>query len=186
MSFKSESRARPSYYSWNLHVPKGKIMARRFSLLISLTVMEIVAILVLYATPSSNYQPKIETLCVNAGDNPTECSALTQMFNCSACQPLSLYVQNVSKYLTSNVEMVFTKGSHCLPPPPQGFEIYFYKSMTQYDKAWIQFGFLFYLCILELAIIILSCKYIFFTRLFGRNVVKVLATLFFYSVVPKI
>ena len=59
-----------------------------------------------------------------------------------------------------------------------GFEICFYRSMTQYDKAWIQCGFLFYLCILELAIIILSRKYIFFTRLFGRNVVKVLATLF--------
>ena len=59
-----------------------------------------------------------------------------------------------------------------------GFEICFYKSMTQYHKAWIQCGFLFYLCILELAIIILSHKYIFFTRLFGRNIVKVLATLF--------
>ena len=59
-----------------------------------------------------------------------------------------------------------------------GFEICFYKSMTQYQNAWIQCGFLFYLCILVLAIIILSRKYIFFTRLFGRNVVKVLATLF--------
>ena len=59
-----------------------------------------------------------------------------------------------------------------------GIEVCFYKSMTQYDKAWIQCGFLFYLCILELAIIILSRKYIFFTRLFGRNVIKVLATLF--------
>ena len=59
-----------------------------------------------------------------------------------------------------------------------GLDVCFYKSMSQYDKAWIQCGFLFYLCILELAIIILSRKYIFFTRLFGRNVVKVLATLF--------
>ena len=50
--------------------------------------------------------------------------------------------------------------------------------MTQYQKAWIQCGFLFYLCILEGAIIIMSHKYIFFTRFFGRNVVKVLATLF--------
>ena len=93
----------------------------RFSLLISLTVTEIVAILlVLYATPSNSYQPKIETLCVNAVDAPTGCSALTQRFNCSACQPLSFYVQSASKYLTSNVEMVFTKGSHCLPPSPHG------------------------------------------------------------------
>ena len=59
-----------------------------------------------------------------------------------------------------------------------GLEVCFYKSMTQYQKDWIQCGFLFYLCILELAIIVLSHKYIFFTRLFGRNVVKVLATLF--------
>ena len=59
-----------------------------------------------------------------------------------------------------------------------GFEVCFYKSMTQYQKNWIQCGFFFYLCILEAAIIVLSHKYIFFTRLFGRNVVKVLATLF--------
>ena len=59
-----------------------------------------------------------------------------------------------------------------------GFEVCFYKSMTQYQKAWIQCGFVLYLCTLEVAIIVLSRKYIFFTRLFGRNVVKVLATLF--------
>ena len=58
-----------------------------------------------------------------------------------------------------------------------GFEVCFYKSMTQHQKAWIQCGFLFYLCILEVVIIVLSHKYIFITRLFGRNVVKVLATL---------
>ena len=92
-------------------------MSRR--LLISLAVTEIVTI-ILYATHLSSCQPKIETLCVNAVDDPTECSALTQRFNCSACQPLSLYVQNASKYLTSNVEMVFMEGSHCLPPPPHG------------------------------------------------------------------
>ena len=59
-----------------------------------------------------------------------------------------------------------------------GFEVCFYKSMTQYQKTWLQFGFLCYVWILELFIIILSRKYIFFTRIFGRNVVKVLATLF--------
>ena len=89
-------------------------------LLISLTVMKIIVIIILYTTRLSSCQPKIETLCVNAADDPTGCSALTQRFNCSACQPLSLYVQNASEYLTSNVEMVFTKGSHCLPPPPHG------------------------------------------------------------------
>ena len=59
-----------------------------------------------------------------------------------------------------------------------GFEVCFYKSMSQYQKTWMQFGFLCYVWILELFIIILSRRYIFFTRLFGRNVVKVLATLF--------
>ena len=107
-------------YSYSLQVPKGKIdiMARR--LLISLAVTEIITmvLLVLYTTHLSSCQPKIETLCVNAVDDPTECSTLNRMFNCSACQPLSFYVQNVSRYLTSNVEMVFTKGSHCLLPSP--------------------------------------------------------------------
>ena len=58
-----------------------------------------------------------------------------------------------------------------------GFEVCFYKTMTQYQKVWLQFGFLFYIWMLEYFIIILSHKYIFFTRLVGRNVVKVLATL---------
>ena len=58
-----------------------------------------------------------------------------------------------------------------------GFEVCFYKTMTQYQKVWLQFGFLFYIWMLEYFIIILSRKYIFFTRLVGRNVVKVLATL---------
>ena len=94
-------------------------MARRLLISLSVTV-ETIAILALYATNLSSCQPEIETLCVNAVDDPIECSTLTQKFNCSACQPLSFYVQNASKYLTSNVEMVFTKGSHCLPPPPHG------------------------------------------------------------------
>ena len=50
--------------------------------------------------------------------------------------------------------------------------------MTQYQKIGFQNGFIFYLCILEATIIVLSWKYIFFMRLFGRNVIKVLATLF--------
>ena len=59
-----------------------------------------------------------------------------------------------------------------------GFEVCFYKSMSQYQKIWLELGFLFYVWGLELLIIVLSHRYIFFTRLFGRNVVKVLATLF--------
>ena len=58
-----------------------------------------------------------------------------------------------------------------------GFEVCFYRSMTHYQKVWFQFGFLFYVGILEFFVIIMSRRYIFFTRLVGRNVVKVLATL---------
>ena len=58
-----------------------------------------------------------------------------------------------------------------------GFEACFYRAMTQYHKVWLQFSFLSYIWALEFLIIILSRKYIFFTRLVGRNVVKVLATL---------
>ena len=57
-----------------------------------------------------------------------------------------------------------------------GFEVCFYKTMMQYQKVWLQFGFLFYIWMLEYIIIMFSRKYIFFTRLVGRNVVKVLAT----------
>ncbi len=53
--------------------------------------------------------------------------------------------------------------------------------MTQYQKTWLQLGFLCYVWTLELFIVILSRRYIFFTRLFGKNVVKVLATLFLVS-----
>ena len=51
-----------------------------------------------------------------------------------------------------------------------GFEVCFYKSMSQYQKTWLELGFLFYVWSLELLIIVLSHRYIFFTRLFGRNV----------------
>ena len=58
-----------------------------------------------------------------------------------------------------------------------GFEVCFYRSMNQYQKVWLQFTFLFYIWVLIFLIVILSRRYIFFTRLVGRNVVKVLATL---------
>ena len=58
-----------------------------------------------------------------------------------------------------------------------GFEVCFYRSMNQYQKVWLQFTFLFYIWILIFLIVMLSRRYIFFTRLVGRNVVKVLATL---------
>ena len=58
-----------------------------------------------------------------------------------------------------------------------GFEVCFYRSMNQYQKVWLQFTFLFYIWTLIFLIVMLSRRYIFFTRLVGRNIVKVLATL---------
>ena len=62
-----------------------------------------------------------------------------------------------------------------------GFELCFHRSITQYHKTWMQFGFLLYVWLLEFFIVILSHRYIFVTRLVGRNFVKVLATLFLIS-----
>ena len=85
-----------------------------------LTVTEITVLVVLCTTHLSNCHPDIKTLCVHAVDDSTECSALTQSLNCSVCQLLSFYIQNVNKYFNSNVRMVFTMGNHCLPLPPDG------------------------------------------------------------------
>ena len=53
-----------------------------------------------------------------------------------------------------------------------GIEVCFYKTMTQYEKVWLHFGYLLYIWMLECFIILLSRKYIFFTRLIGRNWLK--------------
>ena len=89
-------------------------------LLMSLTVTEIVVITLLHATHLSTCQLEIKTLCVREMDSASECFTLTQMFNCSACQSLSFYTQNISKYFTSNVEMMFAMGNHCLSPSADG------------------------------------------------------------------
>ena len=97
-------------------------MARKLQISLS-TVMEIIVIAVLCTTHlsmSNHHDPEIKTLCVSAVDDSTKCSELTQSLNCSVCQPLSLYIQNVNSYFNSNVNMVFTVGNHCLPPPPDG------------------------------------------------------------------
>ena len=95
-------------------------MARQLQ--ISLFAMIIAA--VLHATQSNNYQPesKTVTLCVTENDDATECSAsvFTQVFNCTACKPLSFYIQNKGRYFSDNVEMVFTMGNHCLSPSADG------------------------------------------------------------------
>ena len=81
-------------------------------------IIEVTIIVVLHATHLSSYHHESKTLCVYAADKANECSNLTLMFNCSECQPLSFYIQNVSKYFNSNIETVFTTGDHCLSPPP--------------------------------------------------------------------
>ena len=58
-----------------------------------------------------------------------------------------------------------------------GFEVCFYEGMDAYQKQWWEFGFTLYILILELMIIILSRKYVFFTRMMGRNSVNVLSTI---------
>ena len=62
-----------------------------------------------------------------------------------------------------------------------GFDSCAYDGMTAYQYIWITFGFVFYLLFIQAVMIILSRKFIFFTRLFGRNVLKVLATLLFLT-----
>ena len=87
-----------------------------------LTVTEIVVTALFCATHLSSCQPRnqIKTVCVIAVDNTTECSILSHIFNCSVCQTLSFYFQNVSNCLTSNMKMVFTMGNHCLITPSDG------------------------------------------------------------------
>ena len=58
-----------------------------------------------------------------------------------------------------------------------GFDACAYDGMTGYQYIWLTFGFVFYLLFIQALMITLSRKFIFFTRLFGRNVLKVLATL---------
>ena len=58
-----------------------------------------------------------------------------------------------------------------------GFQVCFYSGMTAYQKIWLEFGYLFYLFLLGALIVCLSSKSIWFTRLTGRNMVPVLATI---------
>lgn len=58
-----------------------------------------------------------------------------------------------------------------------GIELCFYKGMNMYQKTWLQIGYVLYMLVLQVSIIILCRKYVICTRLFGRNVTKVLSTL---------
>ena len=58
-----------------------------------------------------------------------------------------------------------------------GFQVCFYRGMTAYQKVWLEFSFLLYLFSLGIMIVCLSRKFIWFTRLTGRNMVPVLSTI---------
>ena len=66
-----------------------------------------------------------------------------------------------------------------------GIEVCFYAGMTAYQKIWLEFGFLLYLLLLGVMIVCLSHRFVWFTRLAGRNVVPVLATIALFAY-PKL
>ncbi len=66
-----------------------------------------------------------------------------------------------------------------------GFQLCFYAGMTAYQKIWLEFGFLLYLLVLGMMIVCLSRRFVWFTRLAGRNVVAVLATIAMFAY-PKL
>ena len=60
-----------------------------------------------------------------------------------------------------------------------GIEVCLYNGLNAYQKNWLQFGYIAYMWSLQVIIILLCRRYIFFTRVFGKNVTKVLSTLIF-------
>ena len=62
-----------------------------------------------------------------------------------------------------------------------GIETCFYDGMDEYAKTWLQFAFPIYIWLISGAIILLSRRYNFASKLFGKNAVHVLATLFLLS-----
>ena len=62
-----------------------------------------------------------------------------------------------------------------------GFEVCFYGGMDTYSKTWLQFVFPAYIWLIAFLMIVSSHYSTTAAKLFGRNAVKVLATLFFLS-----
>ena len=60
-----------------------------------------------------------------------------------------------------------------------GIKSCFYKGMDAYQQIWSNFAQVFYYLTIFILIIFLSRKFMLITRLFGRNIIKVLATLIF-------
>ena len=108
----------------------------------------------------------------------------TALFNLTVAEGtingLLFYVNCLHANLDS---CVFTSTSYYFPKVfilwlnlDFGFEVCFYAGMTAYQKIWLEFGFLLYLLLLGVMIVCLSHRFVWFTRLAGRNVVPVLAT----------
>ncbi len=66
-----------------------------------------------------------------------------------------------------------------------GFQVCFFSGMTVYIKLWLEFGFIAYLLFLGILIVLLSRRFVCFTKLIGRNVVPVLSTVVIF-VFPKL
>jgi hypothetical protein len=66
-----------------------------------------------------------------------------------------------------------------------GLKTCFFEGMDGYQQIWATFAQTFYFLFIMAMIVALSRKFIFFTRLFGRNIVKVLAILAFLAIVHK-
>ena len=67
-----------------------------------------------------------------------------------------------------------------------GFELCSFNGMQGYQQIWLTYGYMFYLIFLQATIILLCRKFIFFTRIFGRNIVKVLATIVYLMYSPLV
>ena len=65
-----------------------------------------------------------------------------------------------------------------------GFELCFYDGMDGYQQIWLTYGYVFYMIGLMIAIVLLCRNFMSFTRLFGRNIVNVMATLIFLILSP--
>ena len=65
-----------------------------------------------------------------------------------------------------------------------GFNICFYNGMDGYQHVWLTYVYIFHLLAIQGVIIYLCRRFVFFTRLFGRNIVQVLATVVFLMYSP--
>ena len=89
----------------------------------------------------------------------------------------SVFLQTSKQSALTNVLSVFVAWMNL----DFGIEVCFYNGMSALQKTWFQFVFPFYLWFLAALIIFLSRRSSFIVRLFGKNTVKLLATLILHS-----